>query len=497
MATIKAVIRSTKSTGFLSVYIRVVHNSKTSYIKTGKMISRDSVGKSGEITDPVVNEFCSRKILQYHEILNKVNVERWSVQQVVEYLTAENEDVCFSDYARQHIRGLINNGQERNARNYKAALGHLERYFGTTKVMFSQLTSHSVSLWIKTLEKTARAKEQYPVCMRQVFKAAMLEYNDYDSGIIRIKTNPWVKVEIPQADRTTKRAISAEACREFFSAALPQSKMADPLPELGRDVAKLILCLAGINTIDIFELKKEDFRHGCICYKRAKTRNSRRDEAYIEMRVEPVLFPLFEKYQAPADDPYLFNFHLRYSTADSFNANVNNGIKKVCAALGMPKEKWYCAYTFRHTWATIAQNDCGAHIAEVGFAMNHSHGHTVTRTYLKVDFTPAWELNAKVVDFVLFSNKKSKQGMADDIDNPIAKQFKLSPKRMTCGQAFFKGEVLADITDIGFSNVDQVIAKLVPQLPDTIPVGSEVTFRIKDLDTGLQGVYYHTKGKGF
>ncbi len=497
MATLKAVIRSTKSTGFLSVYIRVVHNSKTSYIKTGKMISRESLGKSGEITDPVVNEFCSRKILQYHEKLNKANVERWSVQQVVEYLTAENEDVCFSDYARLHIRSLINNGQERNARNYKAALGHLERYFGTTKVMFSQLTSYSVTLWIQTLEKTARAKELYPVCMRQVFRAAVMEYNDYDCGIIRIKTNPWVKVEIPQADRTTKRAISAEACREFFSAALPKSKMADPLPELGRDVAKLILCLAGINTIDIFELKKEDFRHGCICYKRAKTRNSRRDEAYIEMRVEPVLFPLFEKYQAPADDTYLFNFHLRYSTADSFNANVNNGIKKVCAALGMPKDKWYCAYTFRHTWATIAQNDCGANISEVGFAMNHSHGSTVTRTYLKMDFTPAWELNAKVVDFVLFSNKKSKQGIADDIDNPIAKQFKLSPKRMTCGQAFFKGEVLAEVTDIGFSNVDQVIRLLVPLLPDTIPVGSEVTFRIKDLDTGLEGIYYHTKGKGF
>lgn len=497
MASFKACVRRPRSDGFWQVYIRVTHNRKAGYIKTDKVVTNKSVTKTKEFKDAFVMRFCQDLILKYNEILNNIPTLPSEVNELIDILLAESDDVCFSDYARQHIRGLINNGQERNARNYKAALGHLERYFGTTKVMFSQLTSHSVSLWIKTLEKTARAKEQYPVCMRQVFKAAMLEYNDYDSGIIRIKTNPWVKVEIPQADRTTKRAISAEACREFFSAALPKSKMADPLPELGRDVAKLILCLAGINTIDIFELKKEDFRHGCICYKRAKTRNSRRDEAYIEMRVEPVLYPLFEKYQAPADDPYLFNFHLRYSTADSFNANVNNGIKKVCAALGMPKEKWYCAYTFRHTWATIAQNDCGAHIAEVGFAMNHSHGHTVTRTYLKVDFTPAWELNAKVVDFVLFSNKKSKQGIADDIDNPIAKQFKLSPKRMTCGQAFFKGEVLADITDIGFSNVDQVIAQLVPQLPDTIPVGSEVTFRIKDLDTGLQGVYYHTKGKGF
>lgn len=497
MASFKPCVRRKRSDGLCQVYLRVTHNRKTGYIKTDKLVAAKSLSKTNEIKDAFVLRYCSDLVLRYSEFINSLDVVPADVNELINILLSESEDLCFSDYARKHIRGLINNGQERNSRNYIAALNHIERYFGTTKVMFSQLTSSSVTMWIKTLEKTARAKEQYPVCMRQVFKAAVMEYNDYDCGIIRIKTNPWVKVEIPQADRTTKRAISAEACREFFSAALPKSKMADPLPELGRDVAKLILCLAGINTIDIFELKKEDFRHGCICYKRAKTRNSRRDEAYIEMRVEPVLFPLFEKYQAPADDTYLFNFHLRYSTADSFNANVNNGIKKVCAALGMPKEKWYCAYTFRHTWATIAQNDCGANIAEVGFAMNHSHGHTVTRTYLKVDFTPAWVLNAKVVDFVLFSNKKSKQGIADDIDNPIAKQFKLSPKRMTCGQAFFKGEVLAEVSDIGFSNVDQVIRALVPQLPNTIPVGSEVTFRIKDLDTGLEGIYYHTKGKGF
>ena len=70
--------------------------------------------------------------------------------------------------------------------------------------MFSHLTSHLMNRWIKSLEQTHRAKEMYPICMRQVFKAAILEYNDYDNGIIRIKTNPWVKVEIPSADRAEK-----------------------------------------------------------------------------------------------------------------------------------------------------------------------------------------------------------------------------------------------------------------------------------------------------
>ena len=497
MATFKPCVQKQRSDGFYPVYIRVTHQRKVGFIKTDKVVSKKGVTASKEIKDTFVSNFCTTLILDYTTRLNSFDTSRWSVKEVIDFLQTGDSDICFSDYARQHICRLINNGQDRTARNYELALGHMERYFGTTQVMFSQLTSTSMTLWIKSLESTHRAKEMYPVCMRQVFRAAVKEMNDYDNDIIRIKTNPWIKVQIPQSDRTTKRAISAEDCRRFFYAPLPPSKMAEPLPELGHDIAKLVLCLAGMNTIDLYELKKEDYKRGRFCYKRAKTRHSRKDEAYFEMRIEPVILPIIEKYKADDDSPYFFNFHSRYTSADSFCANVNNGIKQICKSLGLPKEKWYSVYTFRHTWATIAQNDCGANIAEVGFAMNHSHGHTVTRGYIKLDFTPAWELNAKVIDFVLFSTKKSKQGMADDIDNPVDKQFKLSPKRMVYARAYFQGAVIAEVTDIGFSNVDEVMQRLVPKFPSTIPMRSEVTFRIKDVDTDKEGIYVRTKGKGF
>ena len=497
MATFKPCVQKQRSDGFYPVYIRVTHQRKVGFIKTDKVVSKKGVTASKEIKDTFVSNFCTTLILDYTTRLNSFDTSRWSVKEVIDFLQTGDSDICFSDYARQHIGRLINNGQDRTARNYELALWHMERYFGTTQVMFSQLTSTAMTLWIKSLESTHRAKEMYPVCMRQVFRAAVKEMNDYDNDIIRIKTNPWIKVQIPQSDRTTKRAISAEDCRRFFAAPLPPSKMAEPLPELGHDIAKLVLCLAGMNTIDLYELKKEDYKRGRFCYKRAKTRHSRKDEAYFEMRIEPVILPIIEKYKADDDSPYFFNFHSRYTSADSFCANVNNGIKQICKSLGLPKEKWYSVYTFRHTWATIAQNDCGANIAEVGFAMNHSHGHTVTRGYIKLDFTPAWELNAKVIDFVLFSTKKSKQGMADDIDNPVDKQFKLSPKRMVYARAYFQGAVIAEVTDIGFSNVDEVMQRLVPKFPSTIPMRSEVTFRIKDVDTDKEGIYVRTKGKGF
>ncbi len=493
MATFKACVQKERKDGFFPVYIRVTHRRTTQYIKTDKMVTRKELTKSGEIKDPFVLQFCTQRILKYNEELNKVNIENWTAKEVAEFLTKESEDICFSDYARKHIDRMIDWGQQRNARNYELALQHMERFAGTTRIMFSHLTSSFVARWIQSLEQTHRAKEMYPICMRQVFKAAQLEMNDYDNGIIRIKTNPWVKVKIPKADRAEKLAITPEACRKFFSFPLPDSKMKYPLMELGRDVAMMVLCLAGINTVDLFNLRKEDYHGGIIHYQRAKTKKFRADGAYMEMRVPPILLPLFEKYaNKDAADDHLFVFSQRHTTNDSFCANVNGGIRQICRAMGMTKDEDYSAYTFRHTWGTVAQNDCGASISEVAFAMNHSSGHKVTRGYIKLDFTPAWLLNEKVVDFIFFTDKPSVRERQEEEPH-----FRLSFRYQVHGEAYFQGKKLAELTDTGYNNVDDVIAKLAAQLPDEIPARSMVMFKIENMDKGQTMVYQRMKGKGF
>lgn len=182
----KACVQWARKDGFYPVFIRVNHKRSTLYIKTDKMVTKRELSKSKDIIDPVVMKFCTTLILDYMDKLNRVDIRDWSCRMIVDYLLKGDEDISFSDYARKHIDRLIDNGQVRNARNYELALQHMERYFGTTKVKFSQLTSTNMNNWIKTLEKTNRAKEMYPVCMRQVFRAATAELNDYDVGIVRI-----------------------------------------------------------------------------------------------------------------------------------------------------------------------------------------------------------------------------------------------------------------------------------------------------------------------
>ena len=488
MAVFKPVVRFKRPDGYYLVYIRVTHQRKVQYIKTDKLVDQKGVDKANGIKDPYVMKFCANRISRYVEILNQQDISSWSIDDVVNYIKSGTADICFSDYARNYQSKMIQEGHARNARTYELAYENLERYIGTTKVMFSHLTSTVITRWIESLANTARAKEQYPVCVRQIFKQALLDYNDYDAGIIRITTNPWPKVKIPKADASQHKAISMEECRAFFYAPLPESDRKFPLTELGHDVAMMILCLAGINTVDLFYAEKKNYHDGIIGYERRKTRGARTDNAWFEIRVPDILKPIVEKYlDTNGSSEYLFNFHTRHSTNDSFNANVNIGIRQICEkALGMEKGKGYSGYTFRHTWATVAQNECGATLADVDFGLNHSNKTQLARTYVKIDFTPAWELNEKVVEKIFFTEDKSS---ANKNEEPDSKFFRFSAKQLVKGTLFFKGAVLASVEDIGFNNVEEVIANLMKDLPDTIPPRSMVQIRIENKDKGQKQDY--------
>lgn len=479
MATFKATVKYQRSDGYYQVYIRVTHNAKIAYMKTDKVVDKKGVTKDKDIKDPFVMQTCGNIIAHYVEMLNKRDIKSWTVKEVVNFLEKGTSDVCFSDYARQYQAKMIQEGHARNARTYELAYQNMELYAGTNKVMFSHMTTNFVTGWIKSLSSTARAKEQYPVCVRQIFKQALLDFNDYDAGIIRITTNPWPKVKIPKSDNPQHRAITMEECRAFFTAQLPESDRKFPLSELGRDVAMMILCLAGINTVDIFFLEKKNYRDGIICYERRKTREARADNAYFEIRVPNILQSIVEKYLDKTDSPYLFNFHKRLTSYDSFNANVNIGIRQICEkVLGMEHGKGYSGYTFRHTWATVAQNECGASLAEVDFGLNHAHKTKLARTYVKIDFTPAWILNEKVVEKIFFTEEISR-AHTEKRDNHFER---FSFKQLIKGTLYFRGKIMKTVEDVGFNNVEEVISILMKDLPDTIPTRSMVQIRIENKD---------------
>ena len=97
MATFKVVVRKKRADGFYPVYIRVVHRSRMGYIKTDKLITDKQITKNGEIKDIVVNEYCSREILRYSDMINRKDVSNYSVAELIEFLIHSDEEICFSD----------------------------------------------------------------------------------------------------------------------------------------------------------------------------------------------------------------------------------------------------------------------------------------------------------------------------------------------------------------------------------------------------------------
>ena len=84
---------------------------------------------------------------------------------------------------------------------------------------------------------------------------------------------------------------------------------------------------------------------------------------------------------------------------------MNRNLKYIGDALGIENLTLYAA---RHSFATIARNDCGVSMDDVAMALNHKSGHDVTDTYIKKDWKRIDDVNRKVIDYVF--GKKEKAG---------------------------------------------------------------------------------------
>ena len=270
--------------------------------------------------------------------------------------------------------------------------------------------------------------------------------------------------------------------RRFFAVVPDFSRFTHPLQELGQDIALISFCMCGINSIDLFYAKKSQYHNGIFHYNRRKTSKSRSDNAYFEIRVPQFIKPTFEKYLSKnIESPWLFDFQDRLSTPDSFNANVNAGISQICKKVS--PDFHVSLYSFRHSWATIAQNGCGASLGDIDFALNHST-YKMARVYTKIDYSPAWELNEKVIDYIFFSNKEP------DNNEDSTKSFeRMSKYNIIRGEVFISGDCVSIIEDSGFTNVEQVITQLLSAFPEDVERPIKVQIRITNMDKKQTQLY--------
>lgn len=397
MATFKACVRSQKQDGTYPVYILVVHCRKNAYIRTQLVVKAKGV-KNGEIKDTFIIRETAGLINEYIDRLNKVYYAEWSVAEIKKFLENEGGELSFSEHAKEFIFNMQKEGRVKPSGNYRTALNSLSTFLQKEDVLFSDLTKKNVSAWLESISGKSRARALYPNCIRAMFNDGINKYNDYDLDIIKIKVRPFDGLKIAREDipDKTEKFITPMNIRRIVNyKAVPRKDVRNNREQLAADVCKMVFYLCGINLADLYDLKKENYKDGKLCYNRKKTRGPSGKLAYMEVKVHDDIKYLFDRYAGDGDS--LFNFESCYATSDELTRAVNRGLASICKRFGIAA---VTAYYFRHSWATIAQNDCGASTEQVALCLNHASAHKVTSGYIRKKYTIVDEINNRVIRYV-------------------------------------------------------------------------------------------------
>ena len=152
-----------------------------------------------------------------------------------------------------------------------------------------------------------------------------------------------------------------------------------------------------MNAIDFYDIEKNSFYDQKLCYQRSKTKDKRFDNAEIIVWIPDLVVPILQKY-LDNKSKYLYVFRSEYSHPQTFSSILNSGLKRIAKAIGYEQNLTF--YAARHSFATIARNDCRIEKSTVAECLNHSQN-TITDYYLVKDYTRIWDAQKIVYDYVM------------------------------------------------------------------------------------------------
>ena len=408
MATFKAEVyaHQKKADGTYNIKIRVTQNQRKRYLATPWFVTKDDLPRSLKLKNQKYVELTDALIKSYRAKCDLLGtaIKGMGVDEVVAYIekpAEESWDLDIVAYTKQHIQHLQDTGHEGNASTYKIAINSLCKFLGRDSVSIKEITVRLLNRWAEWINSQERvssgfAAHNYLSRIRAMHNRAKKEFNDEDAGIIRIPNSPFAHIDMPKQPTPEKRALTLDQMKHLVK--LPY--IDSPYPNTNRynfalDMFILSFALVGMNAVDLYNCT--DCKDGRITYERTKTRNRRADRARISIKIQPEIQALVDKYRDPSGQR-VFKFYRMYSSMSTLHHALSYGLKKIANQIGLDELDFYAA---RHTWATLAQNDCGIDKWTVHTALNHVDDSTrITDTYIKKSWEPIDKANRKVLNLV-------------------------------------------------------------------------------------------------
>ena len=415
MATFQAVVLKgiihVKNDKKSNVKIRITHNRKADYISTDFYIYPKHLihGVAKNDQDAAfINSRIRAEIDKYNTRFLKLGPlpEYLTVKELKERLMRPDgsyEDIDFIKFADEYIKKLSENGKEGSLRAARGFVSNLKKF--TPTLFFSQIDSSFLKRFNHFLiyGGVGNGAETYMSRFRVIFNKGREQYNDDDRGIIRISNYPFKKYKIAQPIGNAKDScLTVEQMRMFinYKPSLDRSKLA-------KDMFLLQFCLIGINTKDLFFAANPV--KGRLRFDRFKTKRE------YSIKLEPEAIEIIELYKAKKT---LIDVNERFCDYLNFQAAINKGLKIICTSLHQefeakrtPEEiannveldfpRKITSNWARHTWATIARNDCRIPKDDVALCLGHEdQDNKVTDIYIRYDYSIIDEANRKVLNLV-------------------------------------------------------------------------------------------------
>lgn len=392
MATIAIELGKVSSKKTREVYLLVRQGKSRRRVKTGVKLAESEYSKeTGRIKSPAKARIVEKLRNEFEDNLEAVE------QASVNAETTDGDFITSQIIKKQEVKTLdfftfteewLTRSTIKSAKNYRCMLNTLEAFNGRRSLLFQDINVRFLKDFEVYLKDRPRAKSMYIGLIRHLFREAMIEYNTDDETVI--KTDPFQRYKAPR--QVLKKGVRALSQEDFM-------KVVNYKPEgagrklLAHDCFILSFCLMGMNSVDLYNVKK--LEHGIMKYNRTKTKDRRSDDAYIEVRVHPFIKSLMAKWKGTGG--YVFNFHSRFKHPEDFNRSLNIGLKAIGDDLHMPGLQFYQA---RHTFATLSRNMMKFSKSDVDEALNHVGSYDIADVYITKDFSIINENNYKLIDRV-------------------------------------------------------------------------------------------------
>ncbi|WP_294590719.1 phage integrase SAM-like domain-containing protein [uncultured Bacteroides sp.] len=409
MATVKAVIlkHQEKEDKTWNVKIRITHDRKVAYMPTPHYVEKRFINlKTFElkVNNNPVYDAVMVDVLRIRAEISRLGslVGNFTAKGLCKHMEDmlmgnSTKEIYFFDFARSYFQEMIDSGRT-IGKSHLSRINKFQSFAGKSVELFTDITSSLLDKYEAYLRKeefSIVSIIDYIAVINNVFQAAKSRYNDEDTGIIKIPNNPFSKYKYPKKPISRKKALSSE---QIMAIANYETKL--KAVQVARDAFIISFLLCGMNSVDLYYAVEND---GRVDYERRKTKGRRADNAFISIEIEPELIPYIKRYK---DDERLFSFYRKHATYQYFNCSLNDNLKVIGKDLKIEGLTFYAA---RHSWATIARNDCGISMDDVAMALNHKSGHDVTDAYIKKDWSRIDEANRKVIDIVFHPEKKDEE----------------------------------------------------------------------------------------